>query len=67
MDEWAKWRQILSPASVKVWKHLSHFPDQDATMVELTRELGLSKTAIRTALDELVGYGFITVDQEETE
>lgn len=64
MDEWAKWRQILSPAAVKVWTYLSRWEDRDATMSELTRALGLSKTAIRQALDELASHGFIAVSQE---
>lgn len=64
MNDWAKWERILAAATVKVWKHLSRWPDQDTTMVELTRATGVSKTAARQALAELAEYGFIAVDRE---
>lgn len=65
MDEWGKWRKVLSPASVKVWNHLSRYGEQDATISELTRTLGLSKTAIRGALAELSEHGFLTVEVDD--
>lgn len=64
MSDWAKWARVLSPASVKLWKHISRWPDEDTSMPELTRALGLSKTGVRQALDELQEHGFIAVHGE---
>ncbi len=63
MNELGKWRLILSPVAVKLWRFLDEQQYQSPTIriSDLTGDLHASKTAVRRAFDELVEHGFIAV------
>lgn len=63
MSELGKWRLVLSPVAVKLWRFLDEQQHQSPTlsMADLTRDLRASKTAVRRAMSELAEHGFIAV------
>ena len=63
MTELGKWRLVLSPVAVKLWRFLDEQQHQSPTLriADLTGDLHASKTAVRRALGELEEHGFIAV------
>jgi DNA-binding IclR family transcriptional regulator len=66
MDDWSRWRLVLSAPAVSLWRFLSEQSEQaTATLSELARDLHTSKTGVRKALAELEGHGFIAMVEED--
>lgn len=58
-----KWRFVLSPVAIRLWRLLDEQQDKAPTirLADLTRDLHASKTAVRRAMSELAEHGFIAV------
>ena len=65
-EDWNKWRLVLSPVAVKLWRLLDEQRHESPTIrvSDLTSDLRASKTAVRRAIDELAEHGFIAVIQD---
>lgn len=61
-DDIGYWGRVLTPSALKLWRYLQNVDGRTSLLLDVVRETGLSKTAIRGAVLELEGYGFLVTE-----
>lgn len=61
-DDYGYWVRVLTPGARRLWDYLQNVDGRTSLMLDVVRETGLSKTAIRTAMAELEGHGFVAIE-----
>lgn len=65
-SDWDKWRLVLSPVAIRLWRLLQQDESPTVRLSDLTSDLRASKTAVRAAIDELASHGFIVVLEDDS-
>jgi hypothetical protein len=61
-DDYGYWVRVLTPAARRLWEYFQIIDGRTSLLLDVVRETGLSKTAIRSAVAELEGHGFVVTE-----
>lgn len=61
-DDIGYWGRVLTTSALKLWRYLQNVDGRTSLLLDVVRETGLSKTAIRSAVAELEEYGFLSTE-----
>jgi hypothetical protein len=62
MDDWPQWSRVLTPGARRLWEYFQTVDGRTSLLLDVVRETGLSKTAIRSAVAELETLGFLSTE-----
>ncbi len=64
-EDWAKWRLVLSPVAVKLWRFLDEQDGRVIKIGDLCRDLHVGKEAVRRGMAELADHNFIGIRNDD--